>query len=161
VERYRRVVKNDELRAARERAGVMAEPLAVVVSGTLDLPADLPLFEDPASRVVIVTSVEEGLGEVAAQVSYLREPLPSALRTLRSEYGVRSIMCEGGPHLNSSLLREGLVDELFLCVSPRIAGDPSELAAVEGAALPAPVDMDLLTLHEAEEHLFFRYRLRR
>ena len=46
------------------------------------------------------------------------------MRALRSDYGVRSVLCEGGPHLNSSLLREGLVDELFLCVSPRIAGDP-------------------------------------
>ena len=79
---------------------------------------------------------------------------------LRTEHGIRSIVCEGGPRLNSSLLREGLVDELWLCVSPRIAGDPTEPAAVEGAALPRPVDLELVSLHEAEQHLFFRYRVR-
>jgi 5-amino-6-(5-phosphoribosylamino)uracil reductase len=80
---------------------------------------------------------------------------------LRADYGVRSVLCEGGPHLNSALLRERLVDELFLCVSPRIAGEPNEPASVEGIALPSPIDLELMTLHEAEQHLFFRYRLRR
>ena len=159
VERYRRMVKTGELRAKREREGLEPVPLAVVVSGTLDLPADLPLLQDAESRVVIVTSSDKTIDGAAADVDYLREAsLVAALRALRSDHGVRSVLCEGGPHLNSTLLRERLVDELFLCVSPRIAG-PGELASVEGVALPLPVDLELVTLHEAEEHLFFRYRL--
>ena len=164
VERYRRITKSDALRAKREREGVMADPLAVLVSGSLDLPADLPLFADAPSRVAIVTASSGSIGDVAADVSYIRQAadeLAPALRALRVDHGVRSVLCEGGPRLNSSLLREGLVDELFLCVSPRIAGEPSEPAAVEGAALPAAVDLELVTLHEADQHLFFRYRLPR
>jgi riboflavin-specific deaminase-like protein len=157
AERYRKVTKNEELAARRER-----EALAVVVSGSLDLPVDLPLLADPDSRVVIVTASTETL-DVAANVSYIRQPrdgsLAGAMATLRSEYDVRSILCEGGPHLNSELFRENLVDELFLCVSPRIAGEPDQPASLEGVALTAPVDLDLVTLHEAEQHLFFRYRV--
>jgi riboflavin-specific deaminase-like protein len=164
VERYRRVVKNDELRAKRERSGVFPEPLAVLVSGSLNLPADLPLLADPASRVAIVTASHSSIEGVAADVDYLRQPpdgsLTEAMHTLRTDYGVRSILCEGGPHLNSSLLRENLVDELFLCVSPRIAGTPDQPASVEGPPLQEPIDMTLVSLHEADEHLFFRYRLR-
>jgi 5-amino-6-(5-phosphoribosylamino)uracil reductase len=163
VERYRRITKTPELRAKREREGVMPDPLAVLVSGRLDLPPDLPLLQDPDSRVVIVTAVDEQLDGVQADVDYLLEPvtreLAPSLHRLRTEYGVRSMLCEGGPVLNSSLLREGLVDELFLCVSPRIAGDPAEPASVEGQALPGPLDLELLSLHEAEQHLFFRYRV--
>jgi riboflavin-specific deaminase-like protein len=163
VERYRRITKTPELRAKREREGVMPDPLAVLVSGRLDLPPDLPLLQDPDSRVVIVTAVDEKLDGVQADVDYLLEPvtreLAPSLHRLRTEYGVRSMLCEGGPVLNSSLLREGLVDELFLCVSPRIAGDPAEPASVEGQALPGPLDLELLSLHEAEQHLFFRYRV--
>jgi riboflavin-specific deaminase-like protein len=165
TERYRPITKTRELRAKREREGVWPDPLTVLVSGRLDLPADLPLLQDPDSRVAIVTAVDEKVEGVEADVSYLLEPvtreLAPSLHTLRTEYGVRSILCEGGPVLNSSLLREGLIDELFLCVSPRIAGDPAEPASVEGAALPGPLDLELLTLHEAEDHLFFRYRVRR
>ena len=165
VERYRRITKTDELRAKRIREGVAEPPLAVVVSGSLDLPAGLPLLQDASSRVVVVTQSNGRLDGVSADVSYLRQPaddaLEPAMRALHSEHGVRSLLCEGGPRLNSSLLREGLVDELFLCVSPRLAGDPAEPASVEGGALPAPVDLELVTLHEAEQHLFFRYRVRR
>jgi riboflavin-specific deaminase-like protein len=159
AERYGRITKNAELAARRER-----DALAVVVSGSLDLPADLPLLADPSSRVVIVTAADSSIEGVAADVSYIRQPrdgtLSGALSTLRSDFGVRSILCEGGPHLNSELFREGLVDELFLCVSPRIAGEPDQPASLEGVTLPAPVDLDLITLHEAEQHLFFRYRVR-
>jgi riboflavin-specific deaminase-like protein len=160
AERYGRVTKNAELAGRRER-----DALAVVVSGSLDLPVDLPLLADASSRVVIVTASDSSIDGVAAKVSYIRQPrdgtLAGALRALRSDYGVRSILCEGGPHLNSELFREGLVDELFLCVSPRIAGEPDQPVSLEGVALAAPVDLDLESLHEAEDHLFFRYRVRR
>ncbi len=163
AERYRRVVR-DALREKREREGLAPVPLAVIVSGRLDLPADLPILHNPDARVAIVTAVDETIDGVEADVTYLLEPvtreLAPALHALRTEHGIRSVVCEGGPRLNSSLLREGLVDELWLCVSPRIAGAPDEPASVEGAALPAPVDLELVSLHEAEQHLFFRYRLR-
>jgi riboflavin-specific deaminase-like protein len=159
AERYGKVTKNEELAARRER-----DALAVVVSGTLDLPLDLPLLADASSRVVIVTASNSSLEGVAADVSYIRQPrdgtLAGAMATLRSDYDVRSVLCEGGPHLNSELFREGLVDELFLCVSPRIAGEPDQPASLEGVALAAPVDLDVISLHEAEQHLFFRYRVR-
>jgi 5-amino-6-(5-phosphoribosylamino)uracil reductase len=163
VERYRRITKTPELRAKREREGVAPDALAVLVSGRLDLPPDLPLLQDPDSRVAIVTAVDERLDGVEADVTYLLEPatreLAPSLHALRTDHGVRSILCEGGPVLNASLLREGLVDELFLCVSPRIAGDPEQPASIEGDALPGPLDLELLTLHEADQHLFFRYRI--
>jgi riboflavin biosynthesis pyrimidine reductase len=165
VERYRRVVKNEDLAAKREREGLDPNPLAIIVSGSLDLPVDLPLLGDAGSRVVIVTASHGSIEGVSAEVSYLRQPpdlsLAGAMRSLRVDHGVRSVLCEGGPHLNSALFREGLVDELFLCVSPRIAGEPNEPASLEGLALPTPVDLSLVTLHEAEDHLFFRYRVAR
>ena len=165
VERYRRVVKDESYAARREAAGLDPRGLAILVSGALDLPPYLPVLADPESRVVIVTAARGSLDGVGAEVSYIRQPpdlsLAGALRSLRADYGVRSVLCEGGPHLNSALFHEDLVDELFLCVSPRIAGEPSEPAALEGLALPAPVDLSLVSLHEAEEHLFFRYRVRR
>jgi 5-amino-6-(5-phosphoribosylamino)uracil reductase len=138
--------------------------LGVFVSGSLDIPADLPILEDADSRVVIVTGTDGTLGDVAADVTYLRQKgseLAPAMAALRSEFGVRSIVCEGGPHLNDSLLREGLVDELFLCVSPKLAGDSSQPAGVEGLALPRPVGLELVSLHDADDHVFFRYRVAR
>jgi riboflavin biosynthesis pyrimidine reductase len=82
----------------------------------------------------------------------------SGLRALRKE-GIRSLLCEGGPTLNATLFAESLIDELFLTVAPTVAGAAEKLTLVEGLPLPRPVDLELLTVHEAGGHVFMRYRV--
>jgi len=167
VERYGRMVRDPHRREQRRALGLEADPLAIVVSASLDLPADLPLLQDPETRVVVITSSDAVLDESPAQVDYLRsEPvdLPAALAQLRAEYGVRSILCEGGPRLNASLLADGLVDELFLTTYGMLAGDEGALTIV--GATPAgadalPARLELVWLFEHEGELFARYALRR
>ena len=60
-ERYGRMTKNDELRDKRVAEGRTPEALAVVVSGRLDLPADLPLLNEPEQAVLIATGAEHSL----------------------------------------------------------------------------------------------------
>lgn len=135
IERYGRVTKTPELQAKREREGIRAEALAVIVSRSGDLPADLGVL--PEARII------GDLAELAA---------------LRQE-GIRSLLCEGGPHLNSTLFADRLVDELFLTIAPTVAGPGESLTIVEGVALAEAVDLELLTAHESEGHLFLRYRV--
>jgi riboflavin-specific deaminase-like protein len=135
------------------------EPLAVVVTRSVDLPVESGLLAAEGNRVVIVTpSPERELPPCAASVSYLREPdLAVALRRLREEHGVRSIDCEGGPGLNATLLPAGLVDELHLVIAPKLAGGREPLTILSGAGLEPPLDLALLSLHEAGGYLFARY----
>lgn len=167
IERYGRLVRLPELREKRQREGLAPDPIAVVVSGRLLLPADIPLLADPESRVLVITASDGEVEGCAADVGYLRGgattelELAPHLRTLRAEHGIRSILCEGGPTLNSSLLREGLVDELFLTVTPQLASGEGVPTIVVGDPLPEPLALELLTLHEGEGELFLRYRLPR
>ena len=48
--------------------------------------------------------------------------LGAALRELRTKMGIRYLLCEGGPQLYGAMLREDLVDEKFITVSPFDAG---------------------------------------
>ena len=163
VERYGRMVRDEARREQRRDAGLQPDPLAIVVSGSLDLPADLPLLQDPDSRVVVITASERSLDGVRADVTYLRHPggvdLPAALATLRTETRVRSILCEGGPHLNASLVARGLIDELFLTTYPVVAGGAGALSIMDGAALGGPLRLTLLSLCEHGGELFARYAL--
>src|ERR671939_1018304 len=129
VERYGRLVRREELRERRRATGLAPDPLAVIVSPRLDLPADLPLLQDEASRVVVATASTENVEGVRAAVEYVRtgDDLPLLMRRLREEHGVRSVLCEGGPGLNGDLIPAGLVDELHLVIAPKLAGGPDPL----------------------------------
>jgi riboflavin-specific deaminase-like protein len=162
-ERYGRLVRRPELRAKREREGLAADPLAIVASASVALSAELPLFQAPEQRVLVVTDAPDAEvdGEPRAGVGYVREPdLAAAMRALRAEHGVRSILCEGGPTLNRALLAAGLVDELFLTLSPQVVGGAHPLTAVAGTPLDEPARLDIVTVHEAGGELFLRYAVR-
>ena len=162
AERYGRMAKSDELRDAREREGLARDPLAVVVSARLDLHADLPLLSEPEQPVVIATGSDASLPDVAAQVVYERtgEDLPLLMARLRNEHGVRSVLCEGGPTLNSHLLAAGLVDELWLTLNPKLAGGAAALTIVAGRELVEPQELEAVTVAQGGGDLFTRWRVK-
>jgi 5-amino-6-(5-phosphoribosylamino)uracil reductase len=140
IERYGRVTKTPELQAKRESQGLRSDALAVIATKSGFLPDDLPLLAQAPDSVRLIHDPAGGLAE------------------LREE-GIRSLLCEGGPTLNSTLFALGIVDELFLTIAPTIAGAGETLTIVEGAPLPQAVNLELLTIHEAGGHLFLRYRV--
>ena len=163
VERYGRMAKSDELRERREAEGLARDPLAVVVSGRLDLPADLPLLNEPEQRVVLATASDASIPGLGPQVEYFRggDDLPRLLGHLAESHGVRSILCEGGPTLNSHLFAANLVDELFLTLNPKVAGGASALTIVAGRDLVEPAELRLVSVAEGEGDLFTRWRMAR
>ena len=165
TERYGRIVKSDELRERRRREGLAPDPVACVVSGRLNLPPDLPLLQDPDSEVLILTASADDPPDVPARCECIRGSdgsgglvLTPLLRRLREEHGVRSIVCEGGPSLNDALFQEGLVDELWLALAPKVAGGEA-LTVVTGPALEPVRELSLVSVLESDDHLFMRYRL--
>lgn len=168
TERYRRLVRDERGRRIRRERGLAEEPLACVVSERLHLPADIPLLSEAGARVVVITASPETVSNLGTRVDYIRAErdgtldLRGALAELRERFGVRVLLCEGGPRLNSQLLAAGLVDELFLSVSPMLAGeDPAgeALRIVAGASLDPPVGLELVAAFEHSSHLFLRYRV--
>ena len=161
-ERYGRMTKNDELRAKRVAEGRAPEALAVVVSGRLDFPADLPLLNEHEQSVLIATGAKHSLADAHVGIEYARvgDDLPRLMAELH-ERGVRSVLCEGGPTLNCFLFAAGLVDELFLTMNPKVVGGAAALTIVAGRELVEPVEFDLVSVAEAEGELYTRWRVRK
>jgi riboflavin-specific deaminase-like protein len=167
VERYGRIIPSEPTRARRREHGLSDEPLACIVSGRLSLAPDIPLLRDPAAHVVLVTPSAASLPQSGAQLDYVRAErdglldLPQAFAELSERFSVRTLLCEGGPHLNGQLLLAGLVDELFLSFSPKLAGGEDAtgeaLRIVAGAQFRAPVELELLSVLESDSTLFLRY----
>lgn len=166
VERYARVLRGAGDRALRQAQGLPTELATFIVSASLDLdPHRVPLLNEPLAPVTIVTNSTRSLPPCGAQIGYLRcerdgrLDLAGALQRMQRELGLSMLLCEGGPHLASQLLRDGLIDELFLSLAPKLAGGEQHLRILAGAELAPPREMELVSLHEHESSLFLRYRL--
>jgi riboflavin biosynthesis pyrimidine reductase len=163
VESYGRAINSSEARARREAEGLPADIATVVVTRRVALPADVGLLRAPENTVIVLTPSEDGElpAEAKATVEYLREAdMAEGLRRLRSEHGLRSLVCEGGPNLNATLLPAGLVDELHLVYAPKLAGGRDPLTILGGDELDPAIDLELITLHESGGYLFCRYGIR-
>lgn len=129
AERYGPIIRDPAVRAERLARGLPEEPLACIVSGRLELPQDIGLLQSDTARVVVATPSQASLPPLPAQVEYLRctddggLDLAAVMGELRLRFGVRSLLCEGGPHLARQLLVEQLLDELFLSLSPDCSGE--------------------------------------
>ena len=160
AERYGRLVAKDETRERRQQAGLPPEPLMVLVSGRLDLPWDAPLFTEGGGEVLVFTSSEAEPPETATTVQVVRHEgavnLVEALRHLREERGVRALLSEGGPHLHDQMQADGLVDDLFLTIAPKLSG--GEAPRILEGPLPAVAELELAWLLEQDGELFARYR---
>lgn len=165
TESYGRVMRNPVLRAHREAIGLDPDPPLVIVSRTGDLPLEIPLFADPEAHAIVFTHPGVPEPDVAARVTLVRlDPgeltVTSALRRLRAEHGIRSILSEGGPTLLSGMLHERLVDELFVTIAPQLAGGGTEPTLTTGAPLPSPARLEPIWLLERNGSLYARYALR-
>jgi riboflavin biosynthesis pyrimidine reductase len=162
AEGYGLLASNPERLERRRAAGLEPVPTAVLLSRSFDLPWDAGLFAAEGQRVLIYTQADGEPPDVAADVEATKcsEPfVAGALRDLR-ERGVRALLCEGGPTLNRALLSAGVVDELFLTLSPLLAGNADAPRIVEGDDLPEPLEMELAWILRHDHELYLRYRIR-
>jgi riboflavin biosynthesis pyrimidine reductase len=155
-----------ELRRLRGRP---EQPTLAVLSGSGRIDPQHPGL---AERTLILTS-ESGAARLdgtlptsATIVPLGNEPRlePVAAVEVLQASGHKLILCEGGPTLLAALTAAGLVDELFLTLSPLLAGrteNERRLGLLEGSELlpGRTVACTLLTLKRAGSHLFLRYEL--
>ena len=164
TERYGRMVRDPERRRRRAEAGLEPDPLACMITRSGEVPTDIPLFSDADSRVVVFTPAELDTTGLSARVDVVQlDPgeltLTTMMRRLRSDFAVRSLLCEGGPILFGALLREALVDELFLSIAPKLTGGGSAPAISSGPELAELGELSLTWALELDGALYLRYRL--
>lgn len=159
VESYNAPARTADVQERRAAAGLADRPIVTTVTREGDLPLSAPLFSDPGLRVVVFAGDEVDTGEAAAQIEIVRETEPAAiLRVLREQFGVRSLLLEGGPHINTPFFAGELVDELFVTLAPVVTGSETPFPIIAGQ-LPSPQKLHLIGALTGEEHLFLRYRV--
>jgi len=144
-------------------------PTLVVVSGSGAIDLNHPgLLHHPA---LLLTSDEgrKRLGAAGRHEVISLGPGPQLdpvkITTAVRQAGHRTVLTEGGPRLLAQLVGAGQLDQLFLTVSPLLAGGPEgepRKGFIDGVDLltgSAPPWLTLLSAHRHGSHLFLRYRL--
>jgi riboflavin biosynthesis pyrimidine reductase len=145
-----------------------ADPLLVVLSASGDLPGSHPALEAGALVLTTADGARRAHGRLpsACEVVVLGRgkevPMADAIRLIRAR-GSASVLSEAGGVVTGQLVRDQLVDELYLTVSPvlagRVRGDRNK-GIVEGIHLLPDVlrPMRLVSARRHQSHLFLRYR---
>ena len=58
--------------------------------------------------------------------------LVQAVNLLGEHFGIRTLLLEGGGHINGAFLEAGLVDELSLLIAPGVDGRPDIRTVFDG-----------------------------
>jgi riboflavin biosynthesis pyrimidine reductase len=150
------------------------QPLFVVASASGDLNPDEPAFEMASLVLTTAAGAARLRGRMPATVRLRALPGDrldgrDMLAAIRAE-GCRRVLAEGGPRLVATLVGDEVLDDLFLTLSPVLAGrrtdgrrDGARAGLVEGIEfLPGPGRWArLLSVKSHGSHLFLHYRLER
>ena len=171
TEQMRMGITDAALQSARVARGASPEPLRVVVSASGQIDLNTRLFQSDGAPILIFSTSQMPQATRAALegratlhlAEGLRVALPMMLQTLHSQYGVRRLICEGGPTLLRALLEANLVDELNVTFCPRIFGgaDAPTLTGGPGAFLPSAAECRLEAMETVDGECFARYRVLR
>lgn len=150
----------------RRQLGLRPHPLLVVASASGNINPRHPALEDaliittPAGEGRLRGALPSGARVIAAETPHIQGR--ALLDRLRAE-GLQAILTEGGPSLVGELFRDGLIDELFLTVAPRLFGRHAEdgrKSLVDGVDLAGALTglgLTLASVRRHESYLFLRY----
>jgi len=160
-----------ELQEARIKRGQSRSPVRVIVSNEGKIDNRLKIFQSDISPIVIFSTkrmprkYQQALQKVATlHLSNAQDvDLGAMLRTLRDQYKVRTVACEGGPTLFRSLLERGLVDQLNLTIASYMFGGANAptLTGLSKEFLPASVHCSLTDMRVVGKECFLTYRIKR
>jgi riboflavin-specific deaminase-like protein len=159
-----------DLQELRSKRGQSRSPLRVIVSNKGRIDDRLKIFQSDISPIIIFSTKrmppknQETLRKKAILhlTRAYQVDLAAMLKTLRNQYQVRTLACEGGPTLFRSFLEQGLVDQLNLTIAPYMfgGGKAPTLTGLSKEFLPASVHCSLIDMRTVGGECFLTYRIK-
>ncbi len=150
-----------DLRAWREEQGLKPQPDLAIVSSSLNFPIPDLLTANGRSVIIFTTlnpdpgrvrELEAHAGQVIVagdEVSVNGQEMVQQMLNL----GYRTIYSAAGPKILHMLLRDGVLDRLYLTYANRLLGGDPFAAVVDGDLLPTAVGMTLHSLYHDPQAL--------
>lgn len=168
-EGYRPARAREDFAERRAAAGQRPAPAIAVVTRTLDLDFDSPLFREPLTPTLVVTGAAPPRERLAAaraagaEVVVAADPGgggegvdPARAVAELAARGHTRLLHEGGPRLLAQFAAAGVLDELCLTVAPLLTGGGAP-RIMNGPAVPGPARLVPVSVLEEDGFLFTRY----
>ena len=152
--------------------GLRPQPWLVLATTSEQFPHENLIHADSDNTLILRPESAEGRLE-SADLEGKREwikgkspertiDIAQALRLLRKKYDVKKLLVEGGPSLNHQLAEAGLVDQLFLTVSPKLLGGSNGKSPgiLQGNPLKTPTELMISTSYIVDNEVFLHYKIR-
>jgi 2,5-diamino-6-(ribosylamino)-4(3H)-pyrimidinone 5'-phosphate reductase len=158
-------------RKLRLKKGLAEHNLRVIVSGSGSINPKAHIFQKRFSPIIILTTERASkrslkvLTRLADEVKICGQhqlDFTIALRWLREKWDIKKLLCEGGGELNEALFRCGLVDELFVTISPLVFGGRDAPTLADGRGIESLSDaasLQLRSLKRCGDDLFLKYQV--
>jgi len=161
AEHYQALTEKPEDAAERSALGLAKAPRLVIVSASLQMPWEDPVFAESSIRPLIITvencdgvALAEAHKHADVEVLAGTRVDPAALLACLRGLGLFRIVCEGGPHLLSDLAHANAIDEADITISPLLMGGGQK---VTGTTMFEPNRFALVHSIAEDGYLFNRY----
>jgi 2,5-diamino-6-(ribosylamino)-4(3H)-pyrimidinone 5'-phosphate reductase len=161
-----------KFRRMRLKRGLPEYNLRVIVSGRGTLNPKSDIFRYRFSPIIVLTSARASvrnlkrLREVADDVEIFGDDemdFKAALAWLQKKWRVKSLLCEGGGELNTALIRQNLVDEIYVTFCPLIFGGRHAPTMADGVGVKnvnEATRLRIKSLKRVGQELFVVYRVK-
>ena len=148
-------VKGEDCRRHRKDRGVPEHPVRIVVDSRARTPPDASILHKGSGLRIIAVSHAADPGRAAALKEYAtvivageKEVDLAALMDELGNMGIQRVMVEGGGTLIASLIREGLVHEIYTFIGNLIISGKDAPTLADGAGFLLEQEFCRLTLIE-------------
>lgn len=161
------IVDNPKLTIHKIKASKKDNPIRIIIDSKGRTPSDALVLNDDAKTIIIVSkkAPKKNLEKLEKKCDILvcgneQVNLKEAMRKLYLE-GIRSILLEGGSTLNFSMFKEGLIDEISICIGSKILGGSTSKTFVDGEGFEPEncVKLELKNIEKIDNDVVLSYNV--
>lgn len=161
------IVDNPKLTIHKIKASKKDNPIRIIIDSKGRTPSDALVLNDDAKTIIIVSkkAPKKNLEKLEKKCDILvcgneQVNLKEAMRKLYLE-GIHSILLEGGSTLNFSMFKEGLIDEVSICIGSKILGGSNSKTFVDGEGFEPEncVKLELKNIEKIDNDVVLSYNV--
>ncbi len=158
-------VKSSKLREERIKRGLSENPIRVIVDSKCRIPINAKVLSEESETIVAVSKLAdpkriEAVKRKAKVVVFGENKvnLRELMEYLHNQ-GVKKVMVEGGATLNYGLLKEKLVDEIYIYYGNIIIGGSKAPTVVDGKSFDVPIKLQLISFEKIGTGILTKWKV--